>query len=418
MTSSDTSSINSPNGTSGVLDAAIGSFPAAGKSFRVEGGARLAEPKGQQATVMIVDDEELNIALLEAYLKEAGYQNCRSTVDSVDALELIRKEPPDVVLTDLMMPKLSGFDVLAAMRSDSHLQRIPVIILTASSDTDNKLHALELGATDFLAKPVDPSELVLRVRNTLTAKAYQDQLANYSARLEHEVRTRTAELEAARLEAIHCLARAAEFRDDDTGRHVVRVGRYAAIIARRLGFDKKRVEIFELAAQLHDVGKIGVPDSILLKPGKLDPEEFALMKKHCDFGKTITQPLSDDEFRELARHTEVGALIIGAPGSPMMRLAAMIAQTHHERWDGTGYPSGLKGEAIPIEGRITAVADVFDALASVRPYKAPFPIEKCFAILREERGRHFDPQVIDAFFQCTAEILRVKDELADPVASS
>ncbi len=417
MTSSDTSPINSPNATSGVLDSAIGSFPVAGQSVLVGGRARLAEPTGQPARVMIVDDEELNIDLLEAYLKEAGYQNCRSTVDSVHALELIRSEPPDVVLTDLMMPKLTGFDVLAAMRSDLNLQHIPVIILTAASDTDNKLQALELGATDFLTKPVDPSELVLRVRNTLTAKAYQDQLANYSARLEHEVRTRTVELEAARLEAIHCLARAAEFRDDDTGRHVVRVGRYAAIIARRLGFDQKRVEIFELAAQLHDVGKIGVPDSILLKPGKLDPEEFALMKKHCDFGKTITQPLSDEEFRELARHTEVGALIIGAPGSPMMRLAAMIAQTHHERWDGTGYPKGLKREGIPIEGRITAVADVFDALASVRPYKPPFPDEKCFAILREERGRHFDPQVIDAFFECTAEILKVKNELVDPVVS-
>jgi putative two-component system response regulator len=239
-------------------------------------------------------------------------------------------------------------------------------------------------------------------------------LASYSARLEHEVRLRTRELEAARLEAIHCLARAAEFRDDDTGKHVIRVGGYAAIIARHLGFNKQRVEILELAAQLHDVGKIGVPDAILLKPGKLDEHEFALMREHCAYGETITQPFRETCPEILRRHTEMGAGIIGMPSSPIMQLAAKIALTHHERWDGSGYPAGLSGEEIPIEGRITAVADVYDALSSVRPYKKAFPEEKCLAIISENRGSHFDPQVVDAFFARIEDIRNFKRCYSDP----
>ena len=365
------------------------------------------------AKVMIIDDESLNIDLVEAYLQEAGYKNCRSTTDSAKAMELIRHEFPDVILTDLMMPDVTGFDILAATRADKALKHIPVIVLTAVTDPVNKLKALELGANDLLAKPVDPSELILRLRNTLDAKAYQDHLASYSARLEHEVRSRTMELEVSRVEAIHCLALAAEFRDDDTGKHVARVGRYAAIVADELGFEKSRVELIELAAQLHDVGKIGVPDAILLKPGKLDREEFDFMKRHCDFGKTITQPLLDAEWKKLIRHTEVGSSILEVHSSPIMRLAATIAVSHHEKWDGSGYPSGLAGEDIPIEGRITAIADVYDALSSARPYKQAFPDEKCFAILKEERGSHFEPQVVDAFFARIDEIVRVRKEFAD-----
>ena len=367
----------------------------------------------ENARILIVDDEELNIDLVRAYLHEAGYDNCLSTTRSNEAIGLVLYERPDLVLLDLMMPGVNGFDILEAMRADESLCHTPAIVLTAATDPANKLKALELGATDLLAKPVDPSELVLRLRNTLAAKAHQDGLANYSTRLEHEVRQRTGELEAARLEAIYCLARAAEFRDDDTGKHVMRVGGYAAIVARYLGFDEQQVEILELAAQLHDVGKIGVPDAVLLKPGKLDSHEFSLIQKHCAYGEIITQPGEKECPEILQRHTEMGAGIIGVPSSPIMRLAATIALTHHERWDGTGYPAGLAGDQIPIEGRITAVVDVYDALSSVRPYKAAFPDEKCFAIIKESRGSHFDPQLVDAFFACIDDILDFKHRYSD-----
>jgi putative two-component system response regulator len=367
--------------------------------------------------VMIVDDEPINVDLLEIYLGDAGYSKFLSTSDSRQALEMMRGAKPDVVLLDLVMPRVSGFDVLRAMRREEGLRLTPVIILTATSSADAKLDALGLGVNDFLAKPVDPSELLLRMRNTLAAKTLQTHLAGYSVKLERQVRHRTAELEAARQEVMHCLARAAEYRDDDTGQHVIRVGRYVALIAQQLGFEERRVTMLEQAAQLHDVGKIGIPDSVLLKPGKLEPGEFDLIKRHCDFGKTIIQPMSDDEWKTLRHHTHMGAEILGLPSSPIMRLAATIASSHHEKWDGSGYPLGLAGEAIPLEGRITAVADVFDALSSERPYKQAFGLEKCLGILEEGRGRHFDPVILDAFLDCLPEVLRIKEEFADSPCS-
>jgi putative two-component system response regulator len=328
-------------------------------------------------------------------------------------VELIRHEEPDTVLLDLMMPEVNGFDILKLMRRNPILQKIPVVVLTAAADASNKLQALELGATDFLAKPVDPSELVLRLRNTLEAKAYKDHLEDYSAQLEQKVTARTTELEAARHEALLCLARAAEYRDDDTGHHVVRVGRYAAIVARELGFETARIDLLEQAAQLHDVGKIGIPDSILLKPDKLTTQEFDFMKQHCAFGQRIMQPAPESESNAVRGHAELGARIIGTPSSPVLRLAAVIATTHHERWDGTGYPHGLAGTDIPIEGRITAVADVFDALSSERPYKPAFPREKCFKILEDGRGTQFDPDVLTAFFSRWQEIVKVQMDYND-----
>jgi putative two-component system response regulator len=271
-----------------------------------------------------------------------------------------------------------------------------------------------LGATEFLSKPVDPSELLLRIRNTLAAKALRDHLESYSARLEREVQQRTIELEAARQEAMHCLARAAEYRDDDTGRHVVRVGRYVAIIASTMGFSPQDVNMLEQAAQLHDVGKIGIPDAILLKPGPLNPEEYELMKEHCQFGKSIIQPMTDEEWQKVRRHTKVGRSIIGLPSSPVMKLAASIAESHHEKYDGSGYPHGLSGDDIPLEGRITAVADVFDALSTRRPYKAAFPTSDCIDAIVKGRGKHFDPLVVDAFLKSLDKIAAVQRELADP----
>ena len=272
-----------------------------------------------------------------------------------------------------------------------------MIILTASSTNQTKLEALEAGATDLLSKPVHRGELLARIRNVLNVKTYQDQLCRYSEELESAVRERTADLEASRLELIHCLARAAEFRDDDTGKHIVRVGRYARIIGEELGLSPTELDTLQAAAQLHDVGKIGIRDSILLKPGKLTPEEFETMQKHCAFGRRIVDNLTSEEAQIIRGHTSVGAKIVDVGSSPILKMAKRVAMTHHERWDGTGYPLRLAGEDIPLEGRITAVADVFDALNSKRSYKHAFSIEKCFEILKEARGTQFDPAVVDAF---------------------
>jgi putative two-component system response regulator len=244
------------------------------------------------------------------------------------------------------------------------------------------------------------------VRNALLVKRYQDDL-------EDIVRRRTMELERARAELVECLARASEYRDDETGSHVIRVGRYAAVIAKQLGLPSDQVAMIEQAATLHDVGKIGIPDAILLKPGKLSSEEFDFMKKHCGFGVSICSHMSSDEFSTFTSHTTCGAKIMRAGTSPLLQMAASIALTHHEKWNGTGYPLGLSGERIPIEGRITAVADVFDALSTKRPYKPAFPLDKCFAILEEQRARHFDPNVLDAFFACSDEIVEIQIAHAD-----
>ena len=300
---------------------------------------------------MIVDDESVNIEIVRAYMEEQGFANFITTTNSTQAVEMVRQLEPDIVLLDINMPQVTGLEILESMRRDHDLMMIPTIILTAANDPETKLQALRLGASDFLAKPIDPSELMLRVENVLAVKAYQDHLAKHSERLEQQVRIRTAELVRSRQEAIHCLARAGEYRDDDTGHHVTRVGRYSALIAAELGFPEQAVELIEQAAQLHDVGKIGIPDSILHKPGKLDPQEFELVQEHCGIGRRIINPLSHEESIRLKSHTSVGMQIVGATNSPVLRLAAVIAGSHHEKWDGSGYPKGLAGNAIPIEGR-------------------------------------------------------------------
>jgi len=343
----------------------------------------------------------------------AGYENFISTTDSTKALETVASEDPDIILLDVMMPKVDGLEILERIRSDEERKHIPIVILTASNDQPTKQEALELGATDFLAKPVDPSDLSPRVRNALLTKAHHDQTKVYAKTLEHEVRQRTEALAQSRLEMIHSLGRAAEYRDNETGQHVVRVGRYVGLIARELGLDEAMVELLEHASPLHDVGKIGIPDAILLKPGKLTPEEFETMQKHCQLGRKVFHRLSDDEQHQYLGHAELGAKIMGDAGSPLLEMASCIALSHHEKWDGSGYPLALAGEDIPIEGRITAVADVFDALSSKRPYKPAFSREKCIAIMEEGRGKHFDPNILDVFFSNTQEIVKIQIAHAD-----
>ena len=373
---------------------------------------RLSETKSSR--ILIVDDEELNVRIVRKYLTDAGYTNFVTTSDSTEAIDLIRKERPDLILLDVMMPEVSGIDILHLMHLDDRLHHIPVVVLSAATDRDVKHICLELGVSDFLSKPIDPIELLPRVRNTLQNKQYRDQLAVHAEKLEDQVRQRTAELAASREEIVHCLARAAEYRDDDTGHHVMRVGKYVGVIAREMNFNESRVEVLELAAQLHDIGKIGIPDAVLHKPGKHDEEERVTINTHCAIGKQIIQPLTPHEWAILKSHTRLGSNLLHVSSSPLLMLASRIAQTHHERYDGTGYPLGLKGEDIPIEGRMTAVADVYDALSTKRVYKPAFPREKCFEIMTEGRGTHFDPVILDAFFRRADEIIRVQMEYMDP----
>lgn len=363
--------------------------------------------------IMIVDDEQLVIRVVRRFLSSDGYENFITLNDPREAIEAIDREKPDVVLLDIMMPHITGLDLLKIRQKTSSLQHIPFIILSASSENQIKRDALQLGATDFLSKPVDPSDLVLRVQNALTVKRHHDHLANYAIELERQVRERTKQIEKSREQIIHCLARAAEYRDNETGEHVIRVGKYCAVIADQLGFGPEYCREIELAAQLHDVGKIGIPDSVLLNPGKLNNEEFDVMKTHCGLGMQIMEPLADAEGERVRRHTDMGGFIMDGVDSPMLELAATIARTHHEKWDGTGYPFQLNGENIPIEGRICCVADVYDALCSERPYKPKFPIQKCLEIMLSERGSRFDPIVLDAFFERIEEIESIRQAYDD-----
>lgn len=363
--------------------------------------------------ILIVDGEETSLLSAQTYLQQNGYQQILTTVDVHDALSIIKQREHDVVLLDLNSPSYSGLEILRGVAADATTRHLPIIVLAKGLDPDVKQKALKLGATDFLNKPIDPFELIPRVRNALLLKSHREDFAGESARLEAMVRRRTEDLSRSRQQLILGLARAAEHRDDDTGNHVLRVGRYAGMIAKQMGWPDARVQMLELAAQLHDVGKIGIPDSILFKPGKLDPQEWELMRKHCSFGVDIVEPVSMQDLNKLRSHARLGAEMLHVRSSPMMMMAARIAQTHHEKWDGSGYPIGLAGEDIPIEGRITAVADVFDALSSERPYKKAFPRKKCFEIIEEGRGKHFDPQVVDAFFQCASKIVEVQLALMD-----
>jgi putative two-component system response regulator len=367
----------------------------------------------ETAKVMIVDDEAFNIKVVQKHLSLAGYKNFITSVDPRPVMQMIAKEMPDVILLDIMMPEISGLDIMRQLRENPSLSHIPVIVLTAADNEETRIEALELGATDFLGKPVNLTELVVRVRNALVVKAHHDHLQHYAEELTHEVRQRTAELAASRLELIHCLARTAEFRDNETGRHVIRVGRYAEVVARKLNLDERTVELIAHAAPLHDMGKVGIPDSILLKPHALTPEEFEIMQKHSAYGKHTFEPMSPEEWRVLKSHTFFGEMIMAVESSPLITMASKIALTHHEKWDGSGYPLGLAGEDIPLGARITAVADVFDALSSRRPYKPPLPINRCFEIMQEGRGTHFDPQVLDAFMACRDAIINIRMDLAD-----
>ncbi|MFK7821993.1 MAG: response regulator [Planctomycetaceae bacterium] len=362
--------------------------------------AAIDDSRIRASRIVIVDDEPFNFMVLRKFLSDEGYSDVRTTSDSTTAVTTIRDARPDLVILDVVMPQVDGIEILKVLKSDPSLARIPVLILTATADASVKKNALDIGATDFLNKPVDSNDLLPRVRNSIMYKLQQDQLRDHAEYLEDQVRLRTSELIESRRDIVRCLARAGEYRDTQTGYHVLRVGMYAGLIADELGFSPAEVEDIELAAQLHDLGKIAIPDAILLKPGKLTEEEIREMRRHCRVGMKIIQP--DPVITSVARSGP------GLNPNRLIQMAAMIASTHHEHWDGGGYPCGLSREQIPIEGRITAVADVFDALSSKRPYKEAFDFDDCFEIMERQRNKHFDPAVLDALTARRDEIIHVR----------
>lgn len=373
-----------------------------------------AEQPLEPTRLGILGAQAVDVATISDHAKAAGFGEVAAIPDPRDALALVCGQGLDVLLVDIANLGTDGLNLLRQIRAEPAFAEFPVIVLTATGDGQRRTEALELGATDFLSTPVDPIELTVRLRNALSLRRCRDRVSAQARELERHVRERTEELAASRLEVIHCLARAAEFRDNETGMHVVRVGHYAAIIAQQLGLHKAAAERIAHAAPLHDLGKIGIPDAILLKPGKLDPDEFEVMKRHCEFGFWIVEETSLGRRRASLSEALRGPGRAGASRSPLLRTAGIIALTHHEKWDGSGYPLGLAGDEIPLEGRITAVADVFDALSSKRPYKRAFPIETCLAMLQQGRGTHFDPQVLDAFLARENDARTIFHVFADP----
>jgi len=341
--------------------------------------------------LLIIDDEPLNIKLLEKYLKQAGYKNILSSQDSGIAVELYSQYQPDLVLLDLNMPTMDGFEVLECLRRIETNSYVPVMVLTANTDDESRLRALEAGAKDFINKPFSKVEVLTRIRNMLEVRTAHKSLQQQNEILEQKVNERTQELRDSQLEIVQRLGLASEYRDNETGQHIIRMSYYSKILAEHIGLSKDECELILNASPMHDIGKLGIPDSILLKPGKLTQEEFTVMKTH----------------------TTIGARLLENARSPITETAQIIALSHHEKWDGSGYPNGLSGEDIPLVGRIVAITDVFDALTSVRPYKPAWPIDEAIREIERSSGAHFDPEIVTHFTKAIPEILEISQTYKD-----
>ena len=325
----------------------------------------------QKPTLLLVDDEATNLQVLRQILQD-DYRLLYAK-DGEKALELAQNHAVDLILLDIMMPAMTGYDVCRKLKALAHTAPVPVIFVTALADVKDETEGFEVGAVDYITKPVSPPIVRARVRTHLSL-------------------VDAAELRRSRLQVIQTLGQAAEYKDNETGMHVIRMSYYARQLALAAGYSEGQAEDLLNAAPMHDVGKIGIPDAILQKPGKLDEDEWKIMRSHA----------------------EIGAAIIGEHAGGLLKMARMIALTHHEKWDGSGYPKGLKGEEIPHEGRIVAIADVFDALTSVRPYKRAWTVDEAVEALRRDSGKHFDPQLVELFIANLPAMLEIKEQWREP----
>lgn len=336
----------------------------------------------EKQTVLVVDDTPDNIDVLVGTLK--NNYNVKAAINGKMALMIAKDSPPDIILLDVMMPGIDGYEVCRQLKEDFRTKHIPVVFVTARIGVEDELRGLELGAVDYLTKPISPPVVMARVQTHLA-------LYDQNRELDRKVRTQTAQLFKTRLQIIEKLGKAAEFKDNETGLHVIRVSKYTYILALAVGMSENDAEMVMNAAPMHDVGKIGIPDNILKKPGKLTNEEFDAMKAHC----------------------QIGAEVIGDDVSELLQLAKVVAMTHHEKWNGYGYPNKLVGEDIPLAGRIVAITDVFDALTSVRPYKKAWSVEDAVNLLKKEAGKHFDPELVPLFIKALPEIVKIKQKYAE-----
>lgn len=349
----------------------------------------------QSHKILVIDDESSNLKLIVKLLGRHGYSEVFTLEDPRQVIGTYQQLQPDLILLDLNMPFLSGFDVLDQLKALKHPLLPPIIMLTAQHGRDFMLEALSRGARDYISKPFDVAELLMRVRNLLDVHLTQKLLYDQKETLENMVVRQTQALRDTRLQVVQRLGRAAEYRDEETGSHILRMSHASAFLAGCAGWADEQCELLLHASPMHDIGKIGIPDHILLKPGRLTPEEWEIMKSHAG----------------------IGARLLDGDDSDLMLMARDIAWSHHEKWDGSGYPRGLAGQQIPVAGRIVALADVFDALTSERPYKKAWDVESALGYIKENRGRHFDPELADLFLENVGEILSIRQRFAETEGS-
>ncbi|SFK14507.1 HD domain-containing phosphohydrolase [Methylophaga sulfidovorans] len=348
------------------------------------------------ARILIVDDQLINIKLLEKMLRQAGFTSLYSTNLGAEVKQRYFEYEIDLILLDIRMPDMDGFQVMESLHTAIHNDYLPILVITAELTQEIRKKSLSSGAKDFITKPFDQTEVIQRIRNMLEVRLLHKQVMTQNVTLEQQVKIRTQQLEQSRLEIIKRLGRAAEYKDNETGNHILRMSHFAEMLALAASLNESFAADILTAAPMHDIGKIGIPDHILLKPGKLNADEWEVMKTHV----------------------KIGADLLADTDVPLLKLASNIALTHHEKWDGSGYPNGLKGKDIPIEGRICAVCDVFDALTSERPYKKAWPIDKAVDYLTEQKGHHFDPELVEHFLSILEEVLHYRAHHPDTLSQT
>ena len=349
----------------------------------------LYDPKG--ARILLVDDEAANLKLFALMLKSDGYRNVVCVQDPREVVETYQSLRPNLILLDINMPHMDGYAVMQALQAIQDALPAPIVVMTAQSREDYLLRALNAGAMDFLSKPVNKRELLARVKNILMAHLAMRFMHGQNSVLEAMVEQRTQDLRASRLDLVRRLGRASEYRDNETGQHILRMSHAAALLARRIGWQPEACELLLHAAPLHDEGKIGIPDGILLKPG----------------------PLTEDEREIMKRHAQIGADLLDGGNDPLLDMARDIALHHHEKWDGSGYPNGLSNLQIPEAARIVAIADVFDALTSTRSYKKPWTSAEALDFMQQQAGKHFDPTLMAHFAEIVADVAAIRVRFAE-----